>query len=203
MKVFVEGGGDYHALLQACRRGFKLFFEKAGLQGRLPRVYPCGSRNAAYEAFCEALRQGEQAILLVDGEDVMTNPDPATGLTLDPWQHFVARGDPWDRPAGATHDHAQLMAVCMETWFLVDWNSVGGFYGRNFNAGALPPRPQKELVAKPDVFRALKNATATTAKGAYSKGNHSFDLLAVLSPAVVEAGAPHAQRLLMYLRANC
>ncbi len=203
MNIFVEGGGDYDALHRACRRGFSMFFEKAGLKGRLPRVYPCGSRNSAYEAFCEARRQGKKAILLVDSEDLITNPDPATGLTLDPWQHFINRGDPWTRPPGATNDHAQVMTVCMETWFLVDWKTTEEFYGRHFDASALPARSQKEAVPKPEVFRALKKATAATSKRGYSKGGHSFDLLAELNPAVVEAGAPHAHRLLVYLRANC
>lgn len=203
MKVYVEGGGDYDALLRACRRGFKLFFEKAGLKGRLPRVYPCGSRNEAYDAFCEAMRNGEKAILLVDSEDLVTNLHPVNSLTIDPWQHFINRGDPWTRPPGATNDHAQLMVVCMETWFLVDWRSVADFYGRGFNVGALPPRVQKELVTKLDVFKAMKKATTATTKGEYSKGDHSFDILAELNPAIVEADAPHAKRLLTFLRANC
>lgn len=66
VRLYVEGGGENNkALRSACRRGFREFFLKAGLEGVLPRVIPCGGRQAAYEDFCTADR------LLVTLENVV------------------------------------------------------------------------------------------------------------------------------------
>lgn len=54
VKVYVEGGGDSSALKRKCREGFREFFRKIGLQGRMPRIVACGPRNNAYDDFCTA-----------------------------------------------------------------------------------------------------------------------------------------------------
>lgn len=47
-KVYVEGGGDRKDLKSKCREGFRKFFEKAGLTGRMPRIVTCGGRRSGY-----------------------------------------------------------------------------------------------------------------------------------------------------------
>ena len=55
LKVYVEGGGDGRELHSKCRQGFRSFFCKAGLAGRMPRVIACGGRQKAYEAKLTAI----------------------------------------------------------------------------------------------------------------------------------------------------
>ncbi len=75
--IYVEGGG-YRTLDTECRKAFHNFFEKAGFIKRLPRVIPCGRRDAAYDDFCTALkvatRTGDIVFLLVDSEDPCNQP---------------------------------------------------------------------------------------------------------------------------------
>ena len=89
VKLCVEGGGDRKTLTRNLRRGLGKFIEKAGLQGRMPRIVACGSRNDAYDSFRTALDRGERAMLLVDAEEPVS--------TSGPWQHLKAR-DGWNRP---------------------------------------------------------------------------------------------------------
>ena len=49
---------------------------------------------------------------------------------------------------------------------------------------------------KPEVFRALHEATRDTKAGPYGKGKHSFQLLGCIDPAKVKAASPWALRLL-------
>ena len=91
--VYVEGGGDKDtkALRTQCRRAFSEFFRKAGLTGRLPRVFACGSRQRAYEDFHHACdgRRGGVPVLLVDSEGPVVDADP--------WMQ-LKHSDGWDRP---------------------------------------------------------------------------------------------------------
>ena len=87
VKVHVEGGGDGKALRTKCRRGFRSFFEKANLAGRMPRVIACGGRAGAFDRFRTALRARkahEFIVLLVDSEAPVA---PGSG----PWQHLERR----------------------------------------------------------------------------------------------------------------
>ena len=59
--------------------------------------------------------------------------------------------------------------------------------------------PNLEDVPKDRVFDGLKRATAATTP--YAKGKASFELLARLDPALVEAACPHAKVMLDRLRA--
>jgi len=58
VRLYVEGGGDSKELKTHCRRGFRKFIEKAGLQGRMPRIVACGGRQRAYDSFATALAAG-------------------------------------------------------------------------------------------------------------------------------------------------
>lgn len=80
VKIYVEGGGDHNKDLQTrCRRGFRRFFEKAGLDNRMPSVVACGGRSHAYDRFRtshEAAGPDDFPILLVDSEAPVTEADP-------------------------------------------------------------------------------------------------------------------------------
>ncbi len=113
LTLYVEGGGDSKLMRTACRQGFRLFLERAGLAGQMPRIVACGRRQATYEDFCTALASGRPAMLLVDSEAAVT--------ARPPWTHLGERtGDAWERPEGAGDDDCHLMVQCMEHWFLTD-----------------------------------------------------------------------------------
>ena len=193
IKVYVEGGGDSNQLRRQCRNGFREFFSKAGLEGHMPRVVACGSRQRAYDRFCTAINEAKDdsfIVLLVDSE---------TGVAVgdSPWEHLRKR-DNWTQPSAAADDSAQLMVQCMEAWFVADRQSLGAYFGKDFRAAALPKQHNVEAIAKDDLEPALKQATRSCSKGkgTYRKGRHSFDLLGCLDPSKVMASSCHARRLI-------
>ena len=196
--VHVEGGGNARELKKKCRRSFGEFFRKAGLEGRLPRIFAGGSRGKTYGAFRDALdRAGHNdfIVLLVDSEGVVAGGS-------GPWRHLRTR-DGWDKPEDATDESAHLMVQCMESWFLADKDLLEAFFGDGFNRNALPGNRNIEEVPKDDVLDGLKNATRQCRpKGEYGKGRHSFELLSEIDPAKVMAASPHAKRLVDTLLAK-
>jgi len=200
IKIYVEGGGHgphSKALQTACRRGFHEFFKKAGMQGMMPRISACGTRRLAYEDFCNALdlaKADDFIVLLVDSEDPVATED-------DPWEHLIHRqSDQWDKPPTAAAENAHLMVQCMESWFIADKETLRSFYGQGFRESALPSRPNIEEIPKDTLYDGLKNATKDTiTKGQYSKGKHSFDILALINPDLVRQASQHADRLLRVL----
>ena len=112
IKIYVEGGGekkDAKPLKTKCRKGFKKFLEKAGLDGSMVDIVPCGSRVQAYRNYKIALSQvtpNDLPILLVDSEA------PVSQASV--WGHLLER-DHWPRPVSATDDQVHLMAQCMES----------------------------------------------------------------------------------------
>lgn len=195
VRLYVEGGGQSKTQKMACRRGFSTFIHNAGMQGRMPRIVACGSRDNAYDRFRTARAQENgNAMLLVDAEGPIEE-------TQGPWQHLKTRDD-WDRPSGATDDQCHLMVQVMESWFLADVGALESFYGQRFNRQALPANPNVEQVAKQTVLRGLEQATQDTGKGHYSKGKHSFEILAELDPAKVREASRYADRLIGVLGEN-
>ena len=197
-RLYVEGGGDRNPSKTKCRKAFQAFLRKAGLEGRLPRIFASGSRQQAYGDFRHALgafRGDDPVLLLVDSEGPVA---AGTG----PWQHLKDR-DGWDRPAGADDDHVHLMVQCMETWFLADRATLAGYFGNGFRENSLPGRPDVEEISKQDLERGLSDATRSSRrKGAYHKGCDSFAILAELDPDKVADASPHARRFLEALRAK-
>ncbi len=193
VRLYVEGGGDAKTLRNACRRGFREFFLKAGLGGAMPRIIASGSRNSAYDDFCVAQKAGAAcALLLVDSEEAVRNED-------GPWDHLSKR-DRWARPSGASDEQCHLMVQIMESWFLADKATLAEYFGRGFKEGALPKRDNIEAIPKADVMKGLQNATRQTeTKGGYSKGAHSFEILALIDPKLVRQASPYANRLLVVL----
>lgn len=199
VQVYVEGTAN-DAQRTECRRAFQKLFISAGLEGRLPKVFACGSRQNAFEDFCLALKtakDNEMPILLVDSEEPKGN--------LDAWEHLARRrGDNWQKPANATNDHVFLMIVCMEAWFLADRNKLSEYFGNGFRINALPQRPVVEEVSKQELYDGLRNATRDcNARGGYKKGSHSFQILELLNaPAIINA-SPEAERFFEALRRVC
>ena len=194
VRLYVEGGGDHNKALQTqCRRGFSEFIKKAGLEGRMPRVVACGGRHQAYDSFCTAHAESGNVsapVLLVDSEEPVS--------ALDPWEHVRGRpGDGWERPQGASEDQLHFMVQAMEAWFHADKDTVAEYFGQEFRLAALSPRGDIENIPKADLFSGLRQATGCCQKGEYSKGGHSFQILARIDPARIRAASPkHADRFL-------
>ena len=187
VKLYVEGGGDSKVLRSQCRKGFRTFFEKAGLAGKMPSVVACGSRGEAYRDFKTAHGHSQSAMLLVDAEGPVTTPGP--------WQHLKVR-DGWDRPASASDDQCHLMVQVMESWFLADPDALASFYGQGFRPQSLSKNPNIEQVSKQDVLDGLGTAARETTKGRYDKGRDSYEILGRVDPSKVTNASPYADRLI-------
>ena len=196
-KLYVEGGGDSNSLKTKCREGFRKFFERAGLEGNMPRIVACGTRRAAYDDFCVALLGNGKdyfPVLLVDSEDAVNSHH-------DSWMHLSARlEDKWKKPDNATDKQAFLMVQCMESWFLADKESLARYFGQNFNEGALPSNSNIEAVSKNDVLEGLKKASKDTKKNKYGKGRHSFEILASIDPQKVCISSSHCKSMIEELQ---
>ena len=205
VKLYVEGGGDAAALKTACREGFTSFLEKAGLKGHMPRVVACGGRQDAFESYCTAVQNGDDAVLLVDSEAPVLgqHQQGADPTTWQPWQHLKLRqGDGWEKPVAGVDTDCHLMVQCMESWFLADRATLKKFFGQGFKEGSLPAVGNAvETVPKDHVYQTLASATKDCkTKAQYGKGEHSFKLLALVNPATVTAASPWADRLVVQMK---
>lgn len=206
MKLYVEGGGDSNSLKTACREGFAKFLQKAGLQGRMPRIVACGSRRDAYDSFCTAIANGETAFLLIDSEaPVLAHHQQGEMHEWLPWQHLAGReGDRWKKPAGAENTHCHLMVQCMENWFLADHQALASFFAQGFKVNQLPATANSiETIDKQPLYRALAQATnSCKSKAVYGKGEHSFKLLGLIDPGKVTGASAWAKRFVDTMRAG-
>jgi surfactin synthase thioesterase subunit len=180
VKVYVEGGGKQnHALATQCRHGFAQFFEKAGLKPPMLRIVAGGSRQETYKKFRTAqedLTSGEMAVLLVDSEGSVS---------------------------GQVAEDQHFMVQAMEAWFHADKEALESFYVGGFRKNALVQRPDVENIPKNALVDSLKRATKDCQKGEYSKGDHSFKILALIDPIKVSGASPYASRLFNYLDGVC
>lgn len=208
VKLFVEGGGDSRVLHTKCRQAFNTFLQKTALKGHMPRIVVCGSRSDAYTDYCAAIKYGEEAVLLVDSEAPVIVPSDA-GEDIKrwkPWHHLKNRTnhegqrmDNWDAPSGAIDSDCHLMVELMEAWFLADTEALKEYYGKGFNQGSFPKNNNIEEIAKKQVLSSLSDATQDTKKGKYSKGSHSFEILALINPDEVRNKSPWANRFIVLL----
>lgn len=190
--IYVEGGGDNSSLRVKCRKGFTEFIKKAGFKGRMPRIMACGSRDDAYDKFKTAHENNKSCMLLVDAEDPIKAGDK-------PWQHLNKR-DGWSKPSNVTEEQCHMMVLIMESWFLADKDALQEYYGQGFRADAIPQYNNVEIVPKDDVLDKLRRATRNNKKkGSYSKGSHSFNILATLNPDNIKQASPYAKRFLEQL----
>jgi hypothetical protein len=202
VNLYVEGGGDSASLKTKCRKGFTEFITKAGLKNR-PRVVACGSRRNAFDSFCTAVANGTEAILLVDSEGPIDALHAASNF--QPWLHLKNRqGDRWSKAPTSSDADCHLMVQVMESWFLADRSCLQAFFGNDFNSKKLPASERElESLTKSEVYKALKDATANCkTKTPYDKGEHSFDLLALIDPQKVVAASQWAQRFIDVLKAK-
>lgn len=199
VKLYVEGGGDTNTLKTACRKGFTAFITNAGVERR-PRIVACGSRRDAYESYCTAVANGEDALLLVDSEAAVETAHQSPQDKPEEWQswtHLKHRdGDSWDKPDGAFDTDCHLMVQCMESWFLADRDTLRAFFGQGFKENRLPaPGNAVETIPKEQVYNSLAAATrGCTTKTQYGKGEHSFQLLEKTVSTRVTAASPWAKR---------
>lgn len=200
--LYVEGGGDHNpSLASECRRAFQKMFEKANINLK-PRVVACGGRKQAYDQFCSELATGNnQAWLLVDAEELAPALKP--GNSADPWSHVKTRqGDQWDRPSGARDEQLHLMSVNMETWLLNDRDALCNRFGSKLNLAKLPPDDSSlETKTKETVYKALDDAVKQTPSKGYSKGSHSFKILAEVDPMKLRLTLFWADRFLLEMGA--
>ncbi|HSB08485.1 MAG TPA: DUF4276 family protein [Blastocatellia bacterium] len=183
--LYLEGGGsgpDSKGLQSRCREGFRTLLEKCELTGRMPRLVACGGRTSAFDDFKTALRNkatGDYVAMLIDSEAPLANLEAA-------WEHLRLRpGDNWERPPAATDDQVLFMTTCMETWIVADREVLRRHYGSKLQSSALPPLTNLEARGRHDVQDRLAHATRNC-PNAYTKGKRSFEILAKLTPAVLE-----------------
>jgi len=199
VKLYVEGGGG---LEEICRKGFTTFVSRAGIAKR-PRVVACGSVADAYDRFCTAISQGEQALLLVDSEEaIQTHYQKGAPNTWKPWAHLHARKENrLKKPSRGTDTDCHLMVHAMENWFLADRETLKRFFSKGFREKALPAESRPvEDVEKSEAFDSLEKATRDCDNKKYGKGKCSFKLLEKIDPAKVMLASPWAKRFVDELR---
>ena len=196
MKLYIEGGDDSKLGQSRCREGFRKLFERAGFEGRMPRLIASGTRSAAFKNFVSAYKEnGRSVAMLVDSEDPVNDPEK-------PWEHLKNRPDDnWDKPAGAGDEQVLLMTTCMETWIVADRAALKENYSDKLQANALPPLNDLEKRSRQDVQDALARATSNCSS-AYSKGKHSFMMLGTLNPATLKPLLPSFARIVRILKQN-
>ncbi len=191
--LYIEGGGEGKDLRARFREGWNKFFESAGVGSRTKIVRGSG-RDQTFDRFATAVETGHPGtvpLLLVDSEKRVDRRHSV-------WQHLHAR-DGWHKPSGVGDDQAFLMVQIMETWFLADRVALRKYFGTRFRQNVLKQWSNLESLSKSTVDNVLRQATASCSKR-YSKGKVSFELLAQIDPALVEAACPHANALLNRLR---
>jgi hypothetical protein len=192
--LYIEGGGNRKDQQARCREGFRKLLEKAGLLGKLPGIIAGGGRNATFDQFRAAMhgaRLDTYPILLVDSEDILSNPHILS------WAHLKAC-DNWDRPDRVEDDQAQLMVTCMETWIMADHVALQSYFGNSINRGRLFSTIELEARDRHAVQDALVAATCKC-KRTYQKGDRSFEILAELDPETLKAHLPHFKAFLVVL----
>ncbi len=192
VRIYVEGGGEQQLTLTNCRAGFSRFVAKVVKKGRMPRIIASGSRNAAFDDFCTAIKlhPKETIVLLVDSEDEVSETEC--------WKHLKSR-DGWDAPASATEQNVYLMVRCMESWFLADKAALQAFYGKKLAINKLPGSTDVENISKKDVCQRLDHITALVERK-YHKTQHGFEIFASLDPNKVASGSAQAKRFVEFLQ---
>lgn len=175
--LYIEGGGDTAQTLVPFRTGMSAFLKPVVDEVRKQRikwrVIPCGGRQAAYDAFVDALINEPNVVnvLLVDSEDPVA-------ITVGPWAHLGRRsGDGWEKPAAVDDARCQMMVACMEAWFLADPLNLKKHYGGNFDDRKLPVANLAETRTKAQINDALNNATRNTNAKKYQKIRDGAKLL--------------------------
>jgi hypothetical protein len=207
--IYAEGGGDTTHQKAELRQGFDglLKAEKSHAQEKRIgwKLICCGARQAAYEAFINAVEQFPDTInvLLVDSEEPIAalsgdeKKDAATGVA------HLMRHDQW-KLAKVQPTRIHLMAQCMEAWIVADPEALAAFYGQHFGKNHLPVRQNLEDEPKQNIYAKLNRATSdrNISKGQYGKIKHASQLLKLLDPLKVANRCPRFQLIHAWLHAT-
>ena len=198
--IFLEGassGPDSGESQKRCREAFHRLLENSGFKDRKPRLVACGSRKNAFEDFKNAHARNRGGIFIamwIDSEDPLQDLEAA-------WSHLKPRrDDQWTRPVGAKDDQVLFMTTCMETWIVADRDALKKHYRGKLQISALPPLDDLESRHRDKIREQLTHATRNC-KNAYAKGTRSFEVLAKLSPAALDA-LPSFKRVRRILNQN-
>lgn len=187
-KIYIEGGGTSKELRTRCREGFHRLLEKCGFTGRMPRLVPCGGRDATFDDFRIAHQRasaGTYVAMLVDSEDPVAN-------TEHTWAHLKQR-DSWKKPHGADDEQVLFMTTCMETWIATDREALRAHFGADFHDSAVPSSDM-ESRSRHSIQDALAHATRNC-KAPYVKDKKAFEILGKLDPAVLRPALPSFARI--------
>ena len=188
--IYMEGGGAGKDGKAALRQGMDAFLGPLKQAARAKaihwRLICCGPRDEAFRGFQNALRRGDDdiVVLLVDSEGPVEAEPPAHLHARDGWN----LNDVDDRTV-------HLMVQMMEAWIVADADALRSYYGQRFNQGALPRTDDLERVGKPTLENSLQRATERTQKGRYKKIAHASDLLKRIDSERVKARCRHCRRL--------
>jgi hypothetical protein len=165
----------------------------------MPGLNACGGRDDTFGDFIIAhgnKAAGDYVAMLIDSEEPMADIEEA-------WKHLqnVKTVNTWNRPKGATNDQVLFMTTYMETWVVADRDALKAHYGSKLQNSALPPLVQLEVRARHDVQDKLEHATRNCSN-AYTKGKRSFEVLAKLTPVVLEQHLPSFVRTRRILNDN-
>ncbi|MBD2391910.1 DUF4276 family protein [Aphanizomenon flos-aquae NRERC-008] len=198
VRIHIEGGGDSKNQKSSLRQGFSKFFKELVNETKSKKIecsiIMCGTRNHAFRDFKNALESHPDAfnILLVDAEARITKNSP--------WEHLKFR-DNWDKPTEVNDDNCHLMVQTMEAWFIADIDALKTYYRQGFKVSGIPKTPHVETIAKDDLERIIKIATANTSKKEYHKINHASELLGKIDANKVRQASPYCDRIFTTIQA--
>lgn len=194
VRLIIEGGGAGSDADGELREGMNKFIKTVLPNAKSPRIIAAGSRNEAYNSFCAALKNFEDnyIIVLVDSEDAV-KPDNTV------WQHVLQR-DKWTQPTGTSNEQAHLMVRSMECWFLADKPALEAYFGKDFNANALPKNANIEEIDRHVAATGIDNAAKNTAKKGYHKSRDGFKLIGRIDGNKVCSVSCHAREFFRVLK---
>ncbi|MBA0188567.1 MULTISPECIES: DUF4276 family protein [Pectobacterium] len=204
--IYVEGGGNTSSQKAELRQGFDGLLRDVKALAQAKRIgwklSCCGGRQAAYNAFINALNTNPDVvnILLIDSEE------PAPSLTRDVIENarltveHLRQRDNWDL-SSAEPERIHLMAQCMEAWIVSDPEALVRFYGQHFTQNVLPARRNLEEEPKEDIYTKLARASSSKkiTKGEYGKITHASRLLPMLDTNKISSRCPRFSLLVQYL----
>lgn len=190
--IYIEGDtkqkGKGNAI--TLRQGFREFFKELAEKIKIPiDLKLVGARELTIKIFLAEQEYNPQSfsVLLVDSEGEI-------GENETPKMFLQKVSDKFDFK-NIKDEQCHLMVQLMESWFLADKEKLAEFYGKNFNAKALPQNKNVEQIPKNDVITGLKNATRNTSKKEYGKGSHSGEILQKIDSRKIGESAPHCEKL--------
>ena len=198
IRIYIEGGGDSKNQKSSLTKGFSKFFlelvKEATTKNIKWNIIMCGTRNNTFRDFKNALKSHPDAfnVLLVDAEAPVNKKSP--------WEHLKFR-DNWDKPTEVNDDNCHLMVQTMEAWFIADIDALKTYYRQGFKVSGIPKTPHVETIAKDDLERIIKIATANTSKKEYHKINHASELLGKIDANKVRQASPYCDRIFTTIQA--